>query len=404
MTDFHNFKGAAKRLDDVDLPRLAAQIECGEDELHAFMDVEAAGSGFDEQGRPKILFEPHVFYRNLSGKQRTTASSAGLAYPKWGEKLYGKESDQYPKLLKAIEINETAALKAASWGVTQILGENFLDAGYATPQAMVLDFMADEENHIAATVRLLVHMNIADDLAAHKWAAVARGWNGSGYAKNKYDTKMAAAYAKWAKIKDTAWEGAAVRASFPPAAKADDIAPIQPAVVQPRVYTDPIHVRIVQETLYGKGYTEVGSKKADGTFDGSLGTMTKAAILLAKSENGIQPINDVIDDAFIDALPGIKDRILARADATDAKVRDVVPEAKNAFFTKILAAIGLGGTGVVGAGKGILDFITPWKNTFSDVPSYVWIGAIAAFFIAIIVYAHRGEKASVQAFQDGGRR
>jgi hypothetical protein len=46
-------------------------------------------------------------------------------------------------------------------------------------------------------------MGIADDLKAHRWAEVAKRWNGPGYAKNAYDTKLAAAYAKWAKIKDT---------------------------------------------------------------------------------------------------------------------------------------------------------------------------------------------------------
>lgn len=70
MTDFNGFKGRAKRLDDIDLPRIGHRIGVGEDELHAFMDVETSGGGFDPQGRPKILFEPHVFYRNLTGAKR----------------------------------------------------------------------------------------------------------------------------------------------------------------------------------------------------------------------------------------------------------------------------------------------------------------------------------------------
>ena len=57
MTKWNDFKGAAKRIEDTDLPRIGATIGVGEDELHAFMDVEAAGSGFDSAGRPKMLFE-----------------------------------------------------------------------------------------------------------------------------------------------------------------------------------------------------------------------------------------------------------------------------------------------------------------------------------------------------------
>ena len=60
-----NFVGRAKRLDDLDIPAIGALIGVGEDEIHAFLDVEAAGSGFDKFSRPKMLFEPHVFYRLL---------------------------------------------------------------------------------------------------------------------------------------------------------------------------------------------------------------------------------------------------------------------------------------------------------------------------------------------------
>ena len=89
-----DFRGEAKRLEDLDLPRIGYRIGCGEDELHAFMDVEASGSGFDPQGRPKMLFEPHVFYRNLSGAKRDQAVEQKLAYPKWRPSTYPKDS--YP--------------------------------------------------------------------------------------------------------------------------------------------------------------------------------------------------------------------------------------------------------------------------------------------------------------------
>ena len=43
MTDFNGFKGRAKKLDDVDLPRIGARIGVGEDELHAFVFEGGAG-------------------------------------------------------------------------------------------------------------------------------------------------------------------------------------------------------------------------------------------------------------------------------------------------------------------------------------------------------------------------
>ena len=41
---------------------------------------ETTGSGFDKSGRPAMLFEPHVFYRNLSGKRCDSAVKQRIAY------------------------------------------------------------------------------------------------------------------------------------------------------------------------------------------------------------------------------------------------------------------------------------------------------------------------------------
>lgn len=214
---FTDFKGAAKRIDDIDLPKLAAAIGVGEDELHAVIDTETSGSGFDREGRPKMLFEPHVFYRNLTGASRDAAVAQGLAYKAWGTLKY--PSDSYPRLMKAMLIDETAALKAASWGLGQVLGENHVAAGYATPQAMVTAFMEDEEHHLQAMISFIVANHIDDDLRAlasltrptipADCVPFVRVYNGSGYATNNYHTKMAAAHNKWRGIPDTPWFGSA---------------------------------------------------------------------------------------------------------------------------------------------------------------------------------------------------
>ncbi|CCV14966.1 N-acetylmuramidase family protein [Mesorhizobium sp. STM 4661] len=209
------FKGAAKRLDDLDLPRLGALIGVGEDEIHAFLDVETSGHGFDAQDRPIILFEPHVFFRNLSGAARARAVAAGLAYPKWGENPYPRDS--YPRLKAACAIDETAALKSASWGLGQVLGENFEAAGFLTVQAMVEAMMEDEALQLEAAVNFIAEKRLADKLRNHDWAGFAKGYNGASYRKNAYDTRLADAYRKWSRIKDTPWPPAASPAVPQPA-------------------------------------------------------------------------------------------------------------------------------------------------------------------------------------------
>ena len=210
-----NFKGPAKRIDDIDLPRIGAEIGVGEDEIHAVIDVETAGGGIDSKGRLKMLFEPHIFYRHLSGAKRDRAVAEGLAYPKW-KRSYPKDS--YPRLKKAMAIDETAALKSASWGLGQILGQNHKLAGYATPQAMVTDFVEGEAQQLRGMVMFIKNTGLADKLHNHDWAGFARGYNGAGYAANKYDKKLAAAYAKWAKIPDTPYKPEAKPKTVTPAA------------------------------------------------------------------------------------------------------------------------------------------------------------------------------------------
>ncbi|WP_166415441.1 N-acetylmuramidase domain-containing protein [Cochlodiniinecator piscidefendens] len=113
------------------ITRIGAKIGVGEDEIHAVLDVETRGGGFDSQGRPKMLFEPHVFYRELSGAENAEAVNAGLAYLKWGKRKYPRDS--YSRLQKAMEINPEAALRSASWGLGQIMGFCFVNC-YSQPQ------------------------------------------------------------------------------------------------------------------------------------------------------------------------------------------------------------------------------------------------------------------------------
>ncbi|MGV0879426.1 N-acetylmuramidase family protein [Martelella sp. FLE1502] len=204
MTDFNYFKGRAKRIDDIDLPRIGHQIGVGEDEIHAFLDAETRGNGFDKQGRPRILFERHKFYKFLPDDKKAAGVASGLANKSPGG--YGKESEQYGKLMRAMAIDERAALLSCSYGLGQIMGFNYALAGYDSVEEMIFAFMDDEENHLQAAVNFIIAADLDDELRNHDWAGFARGYNGSNYRINRYDEKLADAYAKWAKIRDTPFD------------------------------------------------------------------------------------------------------------------------------------------------------------------------------------------------------
>lgn len=190
------FTGAATPRTPAGLAHAAAVIGCELAALKAVLSVEAAGSGFDRLKRPKALFEPHIFYRLLAGQpaKLKAAIAGGLAYPRWGMKPY--PADSYPRITAAIAIDETLGLEAASWGLGQLLGSNFAKAGFPTPQAMVAAFVGGEDAQLAGMAAFIVGSGLAADLRLKKWAAFARGYNGPSYAKNRYDAKLAAAYAR----------------------------------------------------------------------------------------------------------------------------------------------------------------------------------------------------------------
>lgn len=199
-----NFVGKAKKLDDIDLPKIGRLIGVGEDEIHAVLDTETRGTGFDSKKRPIILFEPHIFFKQLAAHKPDALDkgvSQGLAYRKWGEQKY--PSDSYPRLEKAMAIDPELACRSASWGLGQIMGFNHSMCGYKSALEMVEKFKDDEEDHLLAMVKFIIAAGLDDELRRKDWVGFARGYNGPGFAKNGYDKKLAANYAKWLKIKDT---------------------------------------------------------------------------------------------------------------------------------------------------------------------------------------------------------
>ncbi len=192
------FKGRAERLTDIDLPDIAAIIGVGDAELRAVIEVETSGGGFDAQGRPRMLFEPHVFWRELPASKRKGAERAGLAYQKWGTRPYPKDS--YPRLTLAMLLDPVAAMRSASWGIGQVMGFNHKAAGYDSVQAMVADFVDTEAAQLEGMVRFILSEGLDDELRRHDWSAFARGYNGAGYAQHGYHLKLAAAYARHSRI------------------------------------------------------------------------------------------------------------------------------------------------------------------------------------------------------------
>jgi hypothetical protein len=179
-------------------------LMCDVAAMKAVGRVEAGPQGaFDDQGRPVILFEAHVFNRLTKGRflgRRAPGISgeAGvIARRAWYPGTYGASSIQHARLDAAAALDREAALKSASWGLFQIMGENHERAGYSTIQRFVNAAYRSADDHLRMLVNFIRRdERLVDAIRSYDWATFARIYNGPGYRANKYDEKMATAYAE----------------------------------------------------------------------------------------------------------------------------------------------------------------------------------------------------------------
>ena len=169
----------------------------------AVIQVESNGqvsAGLPDSRKSVIRWEGHYFDRRLTGRAREAARSAGLASPKaGGVKNPRSQADRYKLLQRAVEfckqwgLAPALAYESASWGLGQVMGAHWKAFGYATAE----DFVAEVNSGIAGQLRVIskfIKANFIDDeLRAGLWSAFARVYNGSGYKKNAYHTKLASA-------------------------------------------------------------------------------------------------------------------------------------------------------------------------------------------------------------------
>ena len=167
--------------------------------------VESIGEGFTNAMRPVVLFERHVFYKQLTkhlGKaasDQLAASYPNLVNPKRGG--YAGGAVEWERLQLAISLHRDAAIESASWGMFQIMGYHWQTLGFASASDWLAAMQRSEVEHLTALCRF-----IQQDAAMHKallgrkWADFARRYNGPAYKENDYDTKLAKAYDHFAKV------------------------------------------------------------------------------------------------------------------------------------------------------------------------------------------------------------
>lgn len=160
-------------------------------------EVESNGFGFFACGRPSILFERHVFYRELL-EQGASAAELAAKYPNICSQArggYTGGSGEYQRFAIAYQLNPKAAICACSWGMFQIMGFHWRALGYPSPQAFKQAMDTSEGEQLNALVKFIEADPVLHKaLKARKWAEFAKRYNGPAYKENDYDIKLARAY------------------------------------------------------------------------------------------------------------------------------------------------------------------------------------------------------------------
>ncbi len=169
--------------------------------LKAVQQVETAGrGGFFAPGKPAILFEGHIFWRQLGAAGidpvRVQAGNEDILYPRWTKEHYKGGLAEYERLEKARSIHRRAADASASWGMFQIMGFNHAACGEESVESFVRSMCESELRQLLLTARFIRKSGMLPYLEKKDWAGFAMRYNGPGYEQNQYDRKLREAYEK----------------------------------------------------------------------------------------------------------------------------------------------------------------------------------------------------------------
>lgn len=186
---------------DEDFRKCAEMLEVDIAAVRAVKEVECGSDGFFEPERPAILFEGHVFWNQLVAKglnpEDYLEGNEDILYPSWTKEHYVGGIGEYARLEKAKLIDEDAAMCSASWGLFQIMGFNYQACGCGCIHEFVSAMHESLGRHLELFAAFIKNNSLDQYLRDKDWAGFARRYNGAGYAENRYDEKLAAAYDKF---------------------------------------------------------------------------------------------------------------------------------------------------------------------------------------------------------------
>jgi hypothetical protein len=179
---------------DADYARLASDYQLDGATIRAIAAVEG-GKAFGADGRLMITFEPRAFSRGTGG--RFDATNPNVSSPKFRVSDYPRSQEaRWAQFEEAYALDPKAAYESASYGVMQVMGYQSKNVGFETAGEYVRFMAQSEANQVEAMLRFARVYNLIEALHQHDWAAFARKYNGPTYANQRYEVRLAEAYAR----------------------------------------------------------------------------------------------------------------------------------------------------------------------------------------------------------------
>lgn len=182
-------------LTDADFELVAKELNVETAAIKAVVEIEAGKQmkGFYAPGVPVVNFDRTMFGR-CRQKAKGGKPDKSAKVPKG---LKGYALQEWTQLTNARHINADAANMGTFWGMFQIGGFNYRFCGCETVQEFVDRNSYSELEQLQLFAVFITKGKMLADLQSKNWAGFARKYNGAGYARRGYHTRMAAAYKKY---------------------------------------------------------------------------------------------------------------------------------------------------------------------------------------------------------------
>jgi hypothetical protein len=181
---------------EADFQALAKSLNLEVALLKAVAEVESSGRGLQDDGRPVVRFESHVF--SSMTNRKFDSSHPKLSTRKYSPLLNSRSSEgEYLRLEAAMLLDREAALQSASFGAFQIMGFNYEVVGYPTVEEF-FQAMHSPKDQLKALGQFLVRNALVVSLRRKDFKGFARSYNGPAYNQHRppYDERILTAYEK----------------------------------------------------------------------------------------------------------------------------------------------------------------------------------------------------------------